>query len=98
MIKKDLVPILINSYENIDVFSAVIRYDITSHGVFLAFVVIHGILWLFVGIQSNPARALRALGLSLMIPLSRIRLTPKKGVRCSVKKCRFSGALRPADG
>jgi len=25
MIKKDLVPILINSYENIDVFSAVIR-------------------------------------------------------------------------
>ena len=27
MIKKDLVPILINSYENIDVFSAVIRYD-----------------------------------------------------------------------
>ena len=27
MIKKDLVPILINSYENIDVFSAVIRCD-----------------------------------------------------------------------
>ena len=27
MIKKDLVPILINSYENIDVFSAVIRYN-----------------------------------------------------------------------
>ena len=32
MIKKDLVPILINSYENIDVFSAVIRYDDDGDG------------------------------------------------------------------
>ena len=32
MIKKDLVPILINSYENIDVFSAVIRCDDDDDG------------------------------------------------------------------